>query len=521
MSVSLGTASGPAGVRGLTFDYGSPNGGNLMTETIAGSGVSGTATQSYTYDKANRIATGGEGAAWSRGFGYDVNGYGNWWVSSASGIAASSFTPGSASAYDAANHLTANSGTYDAAGNQSAMGSYQFGYDSENRMSRSVLGGGTTAYLYDGEGRRVGKVNCAGTGTCVPSTSGAVSTWYVYDAAGQLAAEYGGAATQTCTTCWLTVDHLGSTRVVTNASGTAVECRDYLPFGEEIGSGIGSRTGCYSGAVDRGVLFTGQYRDPDTQSSAMPSGLDYFGARYFSSAQGRFTSSDTPLADQHAADPQSWNLYSYVRNNPLRFLDPTGNACTADWKDDDQGGPSCADVREQDKTLKPAITVGVGRDEANLIAAEAIGNGLSSPVAWASVARGGLEGAMAVEGLRSLPSAVKAGFNLLTFWQATKLVPASLEALAAAGGPTIEVVTSQTGGAIDASRGLYAGIGNGAEALAKASRPGGVIRRAHVPEALINAMRSQGLATVSNDVSGAKEIFFRPEAVGVVLRFFQ
>ena len=53
-------------------------------------------------------------------------------------------------------------------------------------------------------------------------------------------------------------------------------------------------------------------------------GLDYFGARYFSGAQGRFTSPDAPLLDQHILDPQSWNLYTYARNNPLRYVDPTG-----------------------------------------------------------------------------------------------------------------------------------------------------------------------------------------------------
>ncbi len=55
-------------------------------------------------------------------------------------------------------------------------------------------------------------------------------------------------------------------------------------------------------------------------------GLDYFGARYYSGAQGRFTSPDVPLLDQDPADPQSWNLYAYARNNPLKYIDPTGNA---------------------------------------------------------------------------------------------------------------------------------------------------------------------------------------------------
>ena len=63
--------------------------------------------------------------------------------------------------------------------------------------------------------------------------------------------------------------------------------------------------------------------------------LDYFGARYFSAAQGRFTSPDAPFADQHVEDPQSWNMYGYVRNNPLKNTDPNGRDCF-------QGASSCA-----------------------------------------------------------------------------------------------------------------------------------------------------------------------------------
>jgi hypothetical protein len=47
-----------------------------------------------------------------------------------------------------------------------------------------------------------------------------------------------------------------------------------------------------------------------------------------SAAQGRFTSPDEPFADQDPADPQSWNLYAYGRNNPLRYVDPSGETAT-------------------------------------------------------------------------------------------------------------------------------------------------------------------------------------------------
>src|SRR4030095_13936282 len=95
-------------------------------------------------------------------------------------------------------------------------------------------------------------------------------------------------------------------------------------FGRMLGSGINSRNnGCYPPNPDSEInsklpqKFTGKERDSETR-------LDYFGARYYSAAQGRFISADAPFADQHSEDPQSWNLYSYVRNKPLTTYDPDG-----------------------------------------------------------------------------------------------------------------------------------------------------------------------------------------------------
>jgi len=56
-------------------------------------------------------------------------------------------------------------------------------------------------------------------------------------------------------------------------------------------------------------------------------GLDYFGARYFASPQGRFTSPDPLLSSGRSLQPQSWNRYSYVINRPLSLVDPKG----LDW----------------------------------------------------------------------------------------------------------------------------------------------------------------------------------------------
>jgi len=105
-------------------------------------------------------------------------------------------------------------------------------------------------------------------------------------------------------------DALGSTRTKTNGSGLALARFDYEPFGAEIG-----RHG--SGGDGLRQRFTGKERDAE-------SGLDYFGARYLAGGQGRFTSADEPFADQQAEDPQSWNLFSHVGNNPLSYVDPGG-----------------------------------------------------------------------------------------------------------------------------------------------------------------------------------------------------
>ncbi len=74
--------------------------------------------------------------------------------------------------------------------------------------------------------------------------------------------------------------------------------------------------------------FTGKERDSE-------SGLDYFGARYYGSSMGRFQSPDPVIiTPERLANPQELNLYAYVANNPLRFIDPTGEVlpCAGDDK---------------------------------------------------------------------------------------------------------------------------------------------------------------------------------------------
>jgi len=172
-------------------------------------------------------------------------------------------------------------------------------------------------------------------------TVGSVTTYFVYDAWGNLAADYtspAAARVDPCLTqtCYVTTDYLGSTRAITDSSGTVSRRYDYLPFGEEIQAGLDGRTTAMGYQTDTDGVnpkFTGQIEDAET-------GLYYFNARYYSPALGRFTTPDPENVGASIGDTQSWNGYGYVSNTPLTAADPSGLAtivssgCPAD-------NPSC------------------------------------------------------------------------------------------------------------------------------------------------------------------------------------
>ncbi len=326
VSIKLGSTQGAGDLLALGFGYGTTNNnGNVLSQTIVRPGFS--ATQTYTYDAYNRIQKVQEGTDF-RDFAYKEPG--NLYVpswSTGAGWAPASFTPVSAAWFDGNNRMVnAVLGIqYDAAGNQTAIGGFAFAYDAENRLVSSTLNSITTTYAYDGEGRRVKK-----------STGGSTVT-FVYDAFGRLAAEYGGTADPVGTE-YLTADHLGSTRLVTSSSGAERRCLDYLPFGEQMTQGMGGRGSCYASANEPRVKFTGKERDGET-------GLDYFGARYMSAAQGRFTGADPIFGDRN--DPQSWNMYAYARNNPLLYTDPDGMSYRICQLDEEGKETNCTTPRNE------------------------------------------------------------------------------------------------------------------------------------------------------------------------------
>jgi len=103
-------------------------------------------------------------------------------------------------------------------------------------------------------------------------------------------------------------NHLGSPATVTNLDGLPVWKADYDPFGETINE-----------EGDSKIKYNSKEEDQ--------TGLLYYGSRYYNPKTGRFITADTVKGD--ILDTQSQNLYVYVQNNPMMYIDPTGNQLIA------------------------------------------------------------------------------------------------------------------------------------------------------------------------------------------------
>ena len=94
-----------------------------------------------------------------------------------------------------------------------------------------------------------------------------------------------------------------------------------------------------TGSLPTDKLFTGQQ-----QESGDALGLYNYGARFYSTAIGRFMSVDPVVGN--ARNPQSWNAYSYAGNNPLRYTDPTGMRRTDQIEADEESFHEQRDLDE-------------------------------------------------------------------------------------------------------------------------------------------------------------------------------
>jgi len=326
------------------FNTGTSDNGNIATWSATGQQ---TFTRSFAYDTLNRLSQMTETNGIAEGckpassptspytLSWNIDAWGNRYAQNASaGTCTSSF---------AVTINNRSTGSYDSAGNLLGDSVTAYTYDAENRIIATSNTTNSATYVYDAFGRRTAKSVVQNNtpsnsyyiygsdGQVVADTDGS-GNWdqtYVHFA-GQLIAQYRGSNTG-----FLIKDHLGSARLDTLTNQSVYDNMDFLPYGEQIAGGSATTH-----------KFTGQERDAESGAGGN-AGLDYFGARHYSSQWGRFMTPDP--AGRYVANPsnpQSWNRYAYVRNSPLALTDPTGlnPACfLANCSDGSGGGFGCSE----------------------------------------------------------------------------------------------------------------------------------------------------------------------------------
>jgi len=311
------------------FSVGANDNGNVISITNC---RDTNRTQNVTYDSLNRItaaATQGTTctSCWGQRFGH---------------LSGSTFVPG-IDAWGNLFEITATQGspttlsqgvtlnnqflgmTYDASGNLiNDGGGHTYTFDDENRLTATA---GYT-YVYDADGKRVKKCSNSGcttgtiywTGTSSDTISeagvgGSITEEYIFFNGKRVARrDASNGAVH-----YYFSDHLKSADVITSNLGAIQEESDYFPYGGEK---------VVTGSDINNYKFTGKERDAE-------SGLDYFDARHYANAWGRFMQPDwaaapTEVPYANFGNPQSLNLYSYVENNPTTLGDPDGHELKVD-----------------------------------------------------------------------------------------------------------------------------------------------------------------------------------------------
>jgi RHS repeat-associated protein len=302
--------------------------------------ITNIGSQQFVYDALGRLTEMATSGTTTEQYGYDR--YGNQTSRTSGGVLQQIPTE------PTTNQLSTGY-TYDSAGNLKTGDGYTLSYDALGQAATKTYTASTTyneTYIYTAGEERIGVLT---------SNSGQTSSWWywsVRDEGGKVLRQYRSSANDpTQTALWIEdyvyrdgllvgaerpptmggrrhfhLDHLGSPRLITSNDGQIVSMHDYLPFGGETTSVWQEG---YAG-FDREdpMKFTGHERDY-AGSFGREDGhaVDYMHARYYSPSLGRFLSVD-PALDLKTAigNPQSWNRYAYVLNNPIGRIDPDGRA---------------------------------------------------------------------------------------------------------------------------------------------------------------------------------------------------
>ena len=241
------------------------------------------------------------------------------------------------------NHITTSGYAYDLAGNLTGDGTNTYQWDAEGRLTKVINGAGTaiSTNTYNALGQRVRDVTPSATTDEAYGAGGNLLWRYTGNSStnrsfvpvnGRIVAEYysGG-------TLFDHPDELGSIGQASNYTGSVYNELLFYPYGE-VWTGS---TGCWDCSIVMHQTFA-QLPDYDAET-------DQYNtlARHYT-PQGRWLSPDPGgLKAVHPDDPQTWNMYAYVRNNPTTFVDPEGEAIELTCGNSD--GDTC--TRERQKEL--------------------------------------------------------------------------------------------------------------------------------------------------------------------------
>ncbi|WP_193748516.1 polymorphic toxin type 28 domain-containing protein [Paenibacillus sp. PAMC 26794] len=265
------------GTNGPSYSYAYDNNRNITSKTDEG-----IASQ-FTYDKLNRVHT---SSPYQETYTYDVR-------DNRSGLESdrewnppvpASYT------YDARNQLT---------GATVNAQTVSYRYNGDGLMTERSTGGQTTRYYYDDRGLLVAEGTVSSTGTAQ------ITVGYVYDATGKLTARQMAGESQLQS--YVTNGH-GDVTEIRDASGNILNRYTYDIWGNPEMT---------EETVPNVLRYAGEYWDDVT-------GLQYLRARWYDPSTARFINEDT--VEGELTNPLSLNLYTYVENNPLIYVDSSGES---------------------------------------------------------------------------------------------------------------------------------------------------------------------------------------------------
>ena len=294
-----------------TNSYGYDDAGDVTSDSTTD--PIGTTTHSYAYTANSQLTTVTQGGT-STAYGVtpageltaDTNGN-TLAYNSKQELTSLTPTSGPATSYGYDDNGSRTSGTI-AAHDSIPAATTAYGFDAEQNLATVILPGATSAsvaYTSNGDGLRQTRTTSAGTTGFTWDVSGGLplllddgTHTYLY---GPSSAPVAQIDDSTGAAQYLHGDLVGSTRLITDSTGTVVGTTEYDPYG--------NRT-AHTGTADSAIGYSGNWTDPIT-------GLVYMRARDYDPGTAQFLTVD-PLVDS------TRQPYAYVANNPLDNSDSTG-----------------------------------------------------------------------------------------------------------------------------------------------------------------------------------------------------